>query len=400
MSWQSIRLGDHCELITKGTTPTTLGFAFSDSGVPFLRVQNIEGGSVNFAGNTLFIDQETHQALQRSQIQPGDVLVSIAGTIGRAGVVLDTAPALNCNQAVAIVRTRGAVYRPFLRHWLESAGAQGQMRGATVTGTISNLSLSQLGNLKVPLPPLPEQRRIAAILDKADKLRTKRRAALAQLDTLTQSIFLDMFSDPATNPKGWRDSMLLGDAADIVSGVTIGRNLDGKSTRTVPYLAVANVQDRRLDLSVAKTTEATDEEIQRYRLERNDLLLTEGGDPDKLGRGTLWNGELPECIHQNHVFRVRLRSEKLTPLFLNWLVGSQRGKRYFLRSAKQTTGIASINMTQFRAFPLLTPPLPLQQFFGEQMSACNVLKATHLSSLAELDTLFTAIQHRAFRSEL
>ncbi len=250
------------------------------------------------------------------------------------------------------------------------------------------------------LPPLPEQQRIAEILDKADALRAKRRAALAQLDTLTQSIFLDMFGDPATNPRGWRESMLLGDVADIVSGVTIGRKLDGKSTRTVPYLAVVNVQDRHIDLSVTKTTEATEDEIQRYRLERSDLLLTEGGDPDKLGRGSLWNDELAECIHQNHVFRVRLRSKELTPLFLNWLVGSQRGKKYFLRSAKQTTGIASINMTQLRSFPLLVPPLSRQRDFAKQVSAVDALKTTHLAGIAEVDALFASLQHRAFRGEL
>src|SRR5204862_4189797 len=119
-SCQIALLADHCDLITKGTTPTTLGFDFTDSGVPFLRVQNIEGGSVNYERDTLFIDERTHQALERSQIRPGDVLVSIAGTIGRAGVVPQNAPPLNCNQAIAIVRTDGSVFRPFLRHWLES----------------------------------------------------------------------------------------------------------------------------------------------------------------------------------------------------------------------------------------------------------------------------------------
>src|SRR5262249_12973642 len=153
--WPTTRLAELCEVITKGTTPTTLGHDFTDSGIPFLRVQNIGGGSVTIDRDTLFIDEGTHRILERSHICPGDVLVlvSMAGTIGRRGVVPDTAPPLNCNQAVAIVRTKEDVYRPFLRHWLESKGAQAQMGGATVTGTISNLSLSQLGGLRVPLPP-------------------------------------------------------------------------------------------------------------------------------------------------------------------------------------------------------------------------------------------------------
>jgi len=155
----------------------------------------------------------------------------------------------------------------------------------------------------VPLPPLAEQRRIAAILDQAETLRTQRRTTLALLDSLTQSLFLDMFGDPVANDRGWADNLTLGEVTDIASGVTKGRKLDGKATREVPYLAVANVQDKALRLEGLKTIEATEDEIARYRLQKDDLLLTEGGDPDKLGRGTLWKEELHECIHQNHIFR-------------------------------------------------------------------------------------------------
>jgi type I restriction enzyme S subunit len=97
---------------------------------------------------------------------------------------------------------------------------------------------------------------------------------------------------------------------------------------------------------------------------------------------------------------VRLTTDEVNPLFLNWLVGSQRGKRYFLRSAKQTTGIASINMTQLRGFPLLLPPLALQHDFARRIAAVEKLKTAHRASLAEMDALFAALQHRAFRGEL
>ena len=129
-------------------------------------------------------------------------------------------------------------------------------------------------------------------------------------------------------------------------------------------------------------------------------MITEGGDPDKLGRGTLWASELSECIHQNHIFRVRLNTNKIDPLFLNWLVGSQRGKRYFLKSAKQTTGIASINMTQLRGFPLLVPPLATQRDFAHKVSAVEKCKAAYHASLIEHESLFASLQYRAFRGEL
>jgi type I restriction enzyme, S subunit len=252
----------------------------------------------------------------------------------------------------------------------------------------------------VAIPLLDEQRRIAEVLDRAEALRAKRRGVLAMVDNLTQALFLDLFGDPTTNPNGWPDTETLGGVAEIVSGVTKGRSVAGKSTRIVPYLAVVNVQDRALDLSVVKTIDATEDEIQRYRLKQSDLLLTEGGDPDKLGRGTLWHGELPECIHQNHVFRVRLTTETLDPVFLNWLIGSQRGKRCFLRSAKQTTGIASINMTQLRGFPLLLPPLRLQHEFARSVAAVEKLRTAHQASLRQLNALFASLQYRAFKGEL
>ncbi|MGI0494508.1 restriction endonuclease subunit S [Alkalinema pantanalense CENA528] len=263
-----------------------------------------------------------------------------------------------------------------------------------------NISSRQLEEIQLPLPPIEEQKRIAAILDQAEELRSQRRKAIGLLDELVRSVFLEMFGDPVTNPKGWDESKKLGEVANIVSGITKGRKINSKSTREVSYLAVLNVQDRQLNLETVKTIDATEEEITRYRLQKNDLLLTEGGDPDKLGRGTLWNNELDECIHQNHVFRVRLSVDNIHPLFLNWLVGSQRGKTYFLKSAKQTTGIASINMTQLKGFPLFIPPLPLQQEFAQRVAAIETLKANHRQSLAKLDQLFASLQHRAFRGEL
>ncbi len=225
------RLSNLCEVITKGTTPTTLGFKFSDKGIGFLRVQNIGNGKVNYEQHTLFIDELTHKALARSQILRGDVLVSIAGTVGRAGVVPDNAPPLNCNQAVAIVRTNESIFRPYLRHWLESPDAQTQMIGATVTGTISNLSLTQISNLQIPLPPLEEQRRIVEILDRAEELRSKRREAIAQLDTLTQAIFLEMFGDPATNPKGWERIVLCDVIQVLQTGLTLVQNMPSQVFR-------------------------------------------------------------------------------------------------------------------------------------------------------------------------
>lgn len=264
----------------------------------------------------------------------------------------------------------------------------------------ASVSKDDLFALEIPMPPLEQQTRIGAILDQVDNLRRLRQRTIERVSALGFAIFRDLFGDTASNSHRWNDQQTLGEVAEIVSGITKGRRVNGQRTRVVPYLAVANVQDRELRLSQVKTIEATNDEIQRYRLELNDLLLTEGGDPDKLGRGTLWNGELPDCIHQNHVFRVRLTSRSIEPVFLSWLIGSERGKRYFLRSAKQTTGIASINMTQLKSFPLLIPPISVQKVFCQHIAMLEQHQKLYRKGYARMQSLFGALQHRAFRGEL
>lgn len=291
------------------------------------------------------------------------------------------------------------VEKRFLLHFLRQDSMVAYADSLSSGANLPRLSPEQLGNFIISLPPLPEQKRIAAILDAADALRAKRRESIAQLDQLLQATFLEMFGDPVSNPKGWPEVDHLGDIADICSGITKGRRT-ADSVRPVPYLAVANVQDQRLKLDGVKVIEATEAEINRYKLEAGDLLLTEGGDPDKLGRGALWNGEIADCIHQNHIFRVRIHGKSYLPLYTSWLVGSARGKRYFLRSSKQTTGIASINMTQLKRFPLLKPPLDLQHRFARIVRSLENQKSLHRAHLTELDSLFASLQQRAFAGEL
>lgn len=400
MSWDRAILKEEASVITKGTTPTTLGHAFTDKGVPFLRAQNLVGGTVSVEADPLFISEDTHGALKRSVIKGDDVLISIAGTIGRASIVPKDAPEMNCNQAVAIVRPSERIDRRFMLHWMSSQDAISQMAKGKVTGVISNLSLGQIGSLKIPLPPLEEQRRIAGILDQADALRRLRTRALDKLNTLGQAIFHEMFGDLRENPHGWPQQRSLGEIAEVVSGITKGRKTKTNELREVPYLAVANVQDRHLKLDVVKTIEASETEIDRFRLQKDDILLTEGGDPDKLGRGTLWNDELAECIHQNHVFRVRVEAEDVRPTFLSWQIGSPAGKAYFLKLAKQTTGIASINKTQLKGFPVLQPPLPLQLEFEQRLAALSKSTKSGMSGYEGIEALFASLQHRAFRGEL
>ncbi len=330
-------------------------------------------------------------------LPPNSVLFSSRAPIGH--VAINTEP-MATNQGFKSFVPSPKLDPSFLYWWLDANREYLQSMGTGAT--FKEVSKTTVQRIEIPLPPLEEQKRIAAILDQADGLRRLRQTAITKLNALGQSIFYRMFGDPIGNSMGWPDDIRLGDkgVSEIVSGITKGRKLSGSLTREVPYLAVVNVQDRYLSLKPLKKIDATDQEIKKYLLQKNDLLLTEGGDPDKLGRGTLWNDELPECIHQNHVFRVRLLGDLIRPVFLNWIIGSNRGKTYFLRSAKQTTGIASINKTQLKGFPLLVPPLELQRAFEDRIKFLQNKACLFKKSFNDCDRLFGSLQHRAFRGEL
>lgn len=238
---------------------------------------------------------------------------------------------------------------------------------------IPGLNREDVYKQEIPLPPLEKQRRIVALLDRAAEIRRRAEAARDKARAIIPALFVDMFGDPATNPKGW-DIVELGEIADISSGITKGRKLNDAIVFQAPYMRVANVQDGRLDLSDVKMIDAVERDLERYKLEEGDLLMTEGGDPDKLGRCAIWNNEIEDCLHQNHVFRVRVVRTQLLPAYAATLIGSAYGKSYFLKVAKRTTGIASINKTQLSAFPMLVPPIALQREFEKLAGASNHLE--------------------------
>lgn len=248
------KLGDLCNLVTKGTTPTSVGFDFAERGVPFLRIQNISGSTVSL-DDVLYIEENAHNALGRSKIRPGDFLITIAGTIGRAAIVPPGFPESNCNQAVAILRfDESKLWPKFLLYWLSTEDATSQVSGRKVTATISNLSLGQIKELEIPLPPLPEQKRTASILDKADAIRRKRQQAIQLADDFLRAVFLDMFGDPVTNPKGW-PLKRFGEVGTWSSGGTPSRTVSDFFEGEINWYSAGELNSRYLDGSVEKISE-------------------------------------------------------------------------------------------------------------------------------------------------
>jgi type I restriction enzyme S subunit len=333
------------------------------------------------------------------RLEPGDLLLNEASgsprEVGKPAIWRGEIENCAFQNTLLRVRPKPVVDPRYLLHFFQHEAATGAFaRGARGVG-IHHLGRDALARWPVPLPPLHEQRRIAAILDQADALRVKRRQVLTYFHTVLEAIFVDVFGDELA-----KANTSLGEIALVSSGLTKGRRTS-EPTQLVPYLAVVNVQAGHLNLEAVKHIEATDSEIKRYALSDGDLLLTEGGDPDKLGRGTVWRNELPLCLHQNHIFRVRTHpGVDLDSDYLSAYMASRPARSYFLRAAKQTTGIASINMTQLKALPVLVPSTRRQQeYLGRVRAATSPTKKALLSAIV-LDQLFDSLQSRAYSGQL
>jgi len=392
--WKWAELG-RITTITAGGTPSRGNREYWNNGtIPWVKISDITRKKITKTSE--FITQKGLENSSAKIFPKGTILLSIFATLGDIGILeIDAA----CNQAIAGIRIHDSskISTDYLYYYLRSLKPYFERIGRGVAQ--NNINQTILKQTLVPAPPLDTQRKIVAILDKAEATQRLRAEADALMWSLFENVFIKLFGNPLENPFGWRVKRLE-EVSEIVSGATKGRKFNDQATTWVPYLRVANVQDGYLDLTEVKEIEVLESDVDKYALYPGDVLLTEGGDRDKLGRGAVWNGEVPLCLHQNHIFRVRVNPELLTPEYLNMLTGSTYGKMYFLKSAKQTTGIASINSTQLKNFPAYIPPLELQLKFSEIFKSIEKSRQNQSVSTNQLSVLLKSLMNNAFTGDL
>lgn len=278
----------------------------------------------------------------------------------------------------------------WLMHRLSAIGLTDLNRAAAVPG----LNREDAYRKRLLVPPLPEQRRIAAILDQADALRAKRRAAIAQLDTLAQSIFLDMFGDPEANPNHIATAPL----SELCTRITDGTHQPPRwSDSGIPFLFVSNIVSGEIDFETQKfISEDTYAELtRRCPIEAGDVLYS-----------TVGTYGVPAMVRaprkfafQRHIAHLKPRREFLLTPFLCGMLASPGVKRQADRAAR---GVAqkTVNLADIKSFTVFCPPLDIQRSFARRVAAAESLKASLARSLAHLDALFASLQYRAFRGEL
>lgn len=395
MSWaEKVKLGALCSVVTKGTTPTTLGMSFEDDGVPFLRVQNISNSTVSL-DDILFISQSTHDALERSKIKPGDFLITIAGTIGRTAIVPDSFPESNCNQAVAILRFNEHQLSPrYLLHWLNTDDAISQISGKKVTATISNLSLGQIKELEIPLPPLAEQKRIAALLDKADAIRRKRQQAIQLADDFLRAVFLEMFGDPLTNPKGWE-----------VAGFQHYCELNPKNQKLTDDLEVSFVPMQKVS-ELSPVVDVTD--IRTYSevkkgftaFAEGDVLFAKITPCMENGKAGITRNLRNGFGYGSTEFHVLRPFKSHYAEFLYSLVHLEVFRKHAASSFSGAVGHKRVPKDFFEKFALYKIPEELVSKFSQIFTETYKCVSSSSSGLLELDDLFNSLSQKAFSGKL
>ena len=397
--WRWVKLGDVCKIEAKLVDPKISEYG----ALPHVNGQNIASETCQIK----YLNTAAQEGMTSNKylFESGSVLYSKLRPYLRKAAFADFRGLCSADMYPLQV-VQGAISPQYLTWLLVSDDFTSYADEESRRSRMPKLNRRQLFSWETPLPPLNEQKRIVAILsDRLAAVEQARLAAEAQLEAATAlpaAYLRQVFDSPEAQK--W-EKKALGDVAKVGSGITLGRKFkEDVATRRVPYLRVANVKDGYLDLSDITATEATESEISKCLLQYGDILLTEGGDPDKLGRGTYWQNELMECIHQNHIFRVRFDLSDYVPSFISAQIGSSYGKSYFLSHAKQTTGIATINQRVLKGFPLASPPVEIQKEIVSRLEN-ELRKAEEIKKLLQdqLDTinaLPAALLRQAFNGEL
>ncbi|MEQ1600999.1 MAG: hypothetical protein HOP04_10775 [Methylophilaceae bacterium] len=327
------------------------------------------------------------RSLAESQLKPGDIVFARTGaTTGKSYLIKDCPPETVFASYLIRVRVRENVEPRYVSHFFQTTDYWSQITRGSRGAAQPGVNATTLKTLEIPVPPLPEQRRIAAILDQADVLRVMRRVALVDLDSLTQSIFIEMFGDPATNPKSWPYKSLIG-LGNVVTGGTPPSSKPGMFEGPIPFVTPGDLES---DESVKRSLTTEGAKESRTVRAGSTLVCCIGATIGKMGIARVqsafnqqlnaveWTGEIDDIYGY-----AALRFFKPT-----------------IRAWGASTTLPILKKSSFEKIEIPVPPVSLQREFAEKVKAAEKLRVAHKSSLAELDDLFVSLQNLAFKGGL
>lgn len=375
-----VKLSEVATLITKGTTPTTLGFEFQETGINFLKIECFEENGDFIPEKVAHISEECNDKLKRSQLAEGDILFSIAGAIGRVAIVTKEMLPANTNQALSIIRIdRDDVHLPFIKLILTSPIIKKQFERKKQGVAQLNLSLKDIGDLEIPLPSKRDQIDFTDKFSKIQSLITHRKQQLAKLDELVKARFVELFGDPMLNPYNW-DIVTIG---DIVIDVRYGTSKPAVEGGKYPYLRMNNLTyDGHLDLSDMKYIDIPENEIEKCIVRKGDVLFNRTNSIELVGKTCVFDLD-DEMVIAGYIIRVRL-NDKLLPIVLSSYMNTTVLKERLRNMAKGAVNQTNINAQELQSIKIYLPPIELQHQFSafvEQTDKSKFISEIILSTI-------------------
>ena len=384
-----MKLKDCCTIIA-GQSPESKYYNTDGVGIPFFQGKT-DFGEV-YPTIRVYCSQPTKIA------EKDDILLSVRAPVGPTNL----SPGRVCiGRGLTAIRPSEILNLKYLLHYFRHFEAQLQQKGTGTT--FKAITQDVVKNLEVPIPSMDEQERIVArieeLFSELDNGVETLQKTKQQLAVYRQAVISAAFPEMTKE-----NTVRLDEIADISGGITKGRDLSKQETIHLPYLRVANVQNGYLDLSQMKTIELKASEMEKYLLCAGDVLYTEGGDRDKLGRGTIWNDEIPNCVHQNHVFKARLDQTKANPRYVAYWSMSAFARNYFYNKGKQSVNLASINKTVLSALTLPLPSLTEQETalreIESRLSVCDEIEKTVDTALQQAEAMRQSVLKQAFEGKI
>ncbi|MDF4613646.1 restriction endonuclease subunit S [Vibrio parahaemolyticus] len=398
MSWPLVKLGELFK-VTSGGTPSRKKSEYYDGGdIHWVKTGDLHNKYVRSASE--FITQEGLDGSSARLYPKGTVLVAMYGATIGACSILDIEAATN--QACAAFTPTEKVDPVFLYYLLKHCKPDFVKAGSG--GAQPNISGTFLKNFEIPLPPLEEQKRIAAILDKADAIRQKRKQAIELADEFLHSVFLDMFGDPVTNPKGWEQVPLSTLSDKILNGTTPKGGSDVYVEKGIAFLRSQNVWKKRIDLDdIVYLDDATHAKMSKSSLKHKDILITKTGrintENSSLGRAAIYRGKDDEANINGHVYLVRLKPDNVHE-FIEFILTTKEYRDHIRAVCVGGIDKRQLNKNHIEEFPIICPPSSEQQRFVKILHQSQKVLDNYKEQLVEAQNNFSALTQKAFSGQL
>ena len=366
---------------------------FSEDGHPFVRMQDV-GREHHTRTLAHTADKLTADAIRRNRLRlypAGTLLIPKSGaSINLNHRALLARDAYVVSHLATVVPDTSLVDAEYLYFWSLTYDPRSQAQ----TTSLPSLPTSLIKSAQIPLPSLPEQRRIVDVLSRAEGIVRLRREAQRKAAELVPALFLDMFGDPASNPKGWPVTRI-GDLGRVQLGrQRAPKYQTGKFTR--PYVRVANVFEDRIDTNDLLSMDFDARDFAQYRLEYGDILLNEGQSIELVGRPAMWRNEVEDCCFQNTLVRFQPNKEMLLPEFALAAMLNYYRSGALSKISSKTSNVAHLGASRFANMTLFIPPIALQRQFAAKAGAVRGIAAQQTAALATAQATFDALLHQSF----